>query len=467
VSEIKERLTDKLYQQAAEWQVNVGGIHIVAKRMAGRFRQWKWLAMLSWLPFFLLPYLRWNGQQALLFDIGQRQFHLFSVTLYPQDLWMLALILIFFAMLLALITSIAGRVFCGFFCFQTVWTDVFTLIEGQCEGKTPHKAREFNAQPWLGQKLLLKVIKHSAWLLIAGLTGIAFTAWFTDAFTLWQDLVTLTLAVPAVVSIITVAIGTYVLAGFMREQVCLWLCPYARLQSVMVDQETAMPQYDVKRGEPRGRIDREQQQENKGSCIDCNVCVAVCPTGIDIRDGQQQGCITCGLCIDACDSVMEKTEQPKGLIRYSSEQEMSQQTKKPHYKRPRVWLYGGVAMLALSGVVSGLMSLSPTEFNVIHQRQPLYVQLSNGDIQNRYEIKLFNKTQLPLQVELEISGVKTAKLKTPLFATLSPGKMTSVTAFVQVSQQALDNKMMPLTFTGTIEGLETQPLHYQSVFIGP
>ena len=436
--------------------------------MLGRFRSLKWLGMLTWLPFFLGPYLRWDGSQAILFDIPNRQYHFFSITLYPQDIWMLSLTLLFFAILLAAVTSIAGRVFCGYFCFQTVWTDSFTYIETRLEGNTPHQVKKFNAEPWDVEKLAKKVLKHSLWLLISLLTGISFAAWFTDAYQLWHDYFTLQAPLFAWVLLGMFTAGTYILAGFMREQVCFWLCPYARLQSVMYDQDTVLPSYDSERGEPRGKLKKGQLAENRGSCIDCHLCVAVCPTGIDIRDGQQHGCITCGLCIDACDSIMEKTGQEKGLVRYASYKEIHHNAEPvPFYKRPRVLVYSFIMLLSLAGVIYGFSHLAPTEFKVIHERQPLFVRLSDGSIQNKYTLKLLNKTQETMRVKFSVTGLQGATLNDMGELVVKPGKVVPVTAFVKVPSEKFTDKLSPIEFVGTVESKPDVAISYKSMFMGP
>jgi polyferredoxin len=304
---------DDLYAEASHWHVNTGKETIHAKRVGGRFRTLKWWSSAVWLAFFLGPYLRWDGRQAVLFDIPSRQYHIFGATVLPQDFWMLSLLLLFFAILLAVVTATAGRVWCGYFCFQTVWTDLFTLIEEKFEGP-PQARRKLDAAPW-SEKLRIKVPKHLVWILIGMVTGASFVAWFTDGWAMWGQLLRLELPPVAYVTIAVFTAFTYVFAGHMREQVCFWLCPYARLQGVMYDRETILPTYDLKRGEPRGRVRRGDAVSEQGDCIDCRQCVAVCPTGIDIREGQQEGCITCALCIDACDAVMDKVDRPRGLIR--------------------------------------------------------------------------------------------------------------------------------------------------------
>lgn len=219
-----------IYDEVSDWHVNAGGTKVVAKRMSGRFRRLKWFGMSVWLIFFIGPYLRWNGEQAILFDIPNRQFNFLDITIFPQDIWMLSLTLLFFAILLAAVTSIAGRVFCGYFCFQTVWTDVFTFIETRIEGDTPQKAMKFKNSPTTVSKVSRIVLKHALWLSIALLTGVTFAAWFTDAFQLWYDYFHLQASLAAWIVLAMFTVGTYIFAGFMREQVCFWLCPYARLQ---------------------------------------------------------------------------------------------------------------------------------------------------------------------------------------------------------------------------------------------
>ncbi|PHS69700.1 MAG: cytochrome c oxidase accessory protein CcoG [Methylophaga sp.] len=458
---------DDIYEEVSEWHINSGGIKIVAKRLAGRFRTLKWFGMSVWLVLFLGPYLRWNDSQAILFDLPHRQFNIFDITIYPQDIWMLSLTLLFFAILLAAVTSIAGRVFCGYFCFQTVWTDVYTFIEEKLEGNTPQKALKFNKAPWSVDKITRKIAKHSMWLLIAALTGISFVAWFTEAFQLWRDLFSFQAPLFAVGVIATFTGGTYLFAGFMREQVCFWLCPYARLQGVMYDQDTLLPAYDAERGEPRGRIKKGQDNSAKGSCIDCNVCVAVCPTGIDIRKGQQEGCITCGMCIDACDSIMDKVKQPRGLIRYASYKELHHNGKSiPLYKRLRVIIYSLILLMALSGIIYGFMNLSPTEFKVVHERQPLFVRLSDGSIQNKYTIKILNKTKETMTIRFNIEGLDGATLHSLKEMTVEPGKIVPVTALVRVPSEHFTKGITPIIFKGDVVD-STISLRYKSMFMGP
>lgn len=470
---MRDAAVDELYEEAAHWELNVGGETIHAKRMPGRWRTRKWLANAFWLILFLGPYLRWGDQQAVLFDIPHRQFHIFSITVLPQDIWMLALLLLFFAILLAVVTAVVGRVWCGFFCFQTVWTDVYTWIEEKLEGN-PAKRRKLDKAPMSFNKFRIKFIKHGLWLLIGFLTGVSFVAWFTDAFQLWRDMLTFNLGLTstATISLALFTVGTYGLAGFMREQVCFWLCPYARIQGVMVDNTTAVPTYDFHRGEPRGRLKKGQKQTGSkmGDCVDCNQCVAVCPTGVDIRHGQQEGCIMCALCIDACDAVMDKVGRPRGLIRYESLDELNGKEGRPLYMRPRVWIYTAVLTLALSGIVYGLLSIDAIEIKVLHARQPLYVMQSDGSVQNKYTIKVLNKLDQDVDVTITATGPKGLVLvgaDKPVPAKRS--KVTPRTIFVRVPRQNLTAETMPITFhaSGKTRDGSQFSSDRESVFIGP
>lgn len=463
---------DDLYADAGHWELNLGEKTIHAKRISGKWRTIKWLTSSVWLIFFLGPYLRWGDRQAVLFDIPNRQFHIFGVTILPQDFWMLSLLLLFFAILLAVATALAGRVYCGFFCFQTVWTDVFTWIEERLEGQ-PQARRKLEDAPWTAKKIGIKTLKHVIWLLIGLLTGISWVAWFTDAHGWWADLASFDIDRIGGVALLNVALftaGTYVLAGFMREQACFWLCPYARIQGVMIDNTTLVPTYDFHRGEPRGRITKGETDSNLGDCIECNLCVAVCPTGVDIRHGQQEGCIMCALCIDACDSIMEKVGRPKGLVCYESLDVLNGKEGRSLLKRPRVWIYGFILTAALVGIGIGLSSLDALELKAIHSRQPLYVLQSDGSVQNRYTLKVLNKMTEEVSVTISADGLEGIVLvgaEEPVVA--REANITSRTVFVRVPPESLNSESEPIVFY--IEGKSQEgavlKAKRESVFIGP
>lgn len=460
----------ELYQEHEEWHVNLGEKTIHAKRMPGRFRTLKYITQSIWLFFFVGAYIRWNGKQAMMFDIPNRQFRFFDLTILPQDIWMVALLLLLLAMTLFAVTSVASRVFCGYFCFQTSWTDLFTWIEEKIEGN-PHKRHKLDAAPWNAEKIRLKLLKHSIWLIISVLTGVSFSIWFTDAFEYWHNLLTFNLPMIAWVVLISFILGTYYLAGFMREQVCLWLCPYSRIQGVMCDSQTILPTYDEQRGEPRGKLRKGEVagQTSQGDCIDCFQCVQVCPTGIDIRDGQQLGCITCGLCIDACDSVMDKIGRPRGLIRYASLDEMNGKPVKKLYQHPRTFVYIGILLLALIGILYGLTHLGALTLRVAPERQPLFVRMSDGSIQNKYVFNVLNKTGKDLYVKIRAEGGVKGQIivdaEKPQL--VIHGRSTPFTVFVKAAEANIVKEVTPIEFY--VENTEDPNMtaEYNTVFNGP
>lgn len=460
---------EELYREAEYWHVNTGGKTIHAKRMPGVYRRYKWFTMTVWMAFFIGPYLRWDNKQAILFDIPGRQFHIFNITILPQDVWMLALVLLFFALLLAAVTSLAGRVYCGYFCFQTVWTDIFTWIEEKLEGP-PAKRVKLDDTPMNFNKFRIKFIKHALWLSIGLLTGIHFTLWFGDAFELWSAYLTLQAPTIALVSIAIFTFFTHLFAGHMREQVCFWLCPYARIQGVMYDRETILPTYDFARGEPRGKLKkgRRDKGSEQGDCIDCKQCVAVCPTGIDIRTGQQEGCITCALCIDACDTVMEKIKRPLGLVRYASLDEIEGKPAVSLFRRPRVLVYFTIMLAAIGGIIYGLTNLGSLELKALHERQPLFVMQSDGSVQNKYVLKILNKTDNDMQLALTASGHENLILVNgEKLLKANKGRVTPHTIFLRIPADKLSTERTPITLR--VEN-STNPEHfaeYQSMFFGP
>ena len=460
---------EDIYREADYWHVNTGEKTIHAKRVPGTYRTLKSIAMSTWLIYFLGPYLRWDGKQAILLDIPSRQFHIFNITILPQDVWMLAMVLLFFALLLAAVTSIAGRVYCGYFCFQTVWTDIFTWIEQKLEG-TANKRIKLDNSPWNATKIRIKMIKHSLWLLIGVFTGITFTLWFADAFELWQAYFALQAPLIAWGTVGVFAFFTHLFAGHMREQVCFWLCPYARIQGVMADRETILPTYDFNRGEPRGKLKKgiSIEESGHGDCIDCKQCVAVCPTGIDIRRGQQEGCITCALCLDACDAIMDKIKRPRGLVRYASLDEIEGKPFVPLYKRPRVIVYFSIMLLAVAGIIYGLATLGSLELKVLHERQPLFVMQSDGAVQNKYELKILNKTEQDMQVSLKVTGHDNLLLVNAEETISAPqGRVSAYTIYIRIPGEKLQAERIPVTIR--IQDIDNPEFYteYESMFFGP
>ncbi len=458
----KKIQVENLYEEGDQWVQNLGDETIHAKRMGGKFRNFKWIAIILWTPFFIGPYLTWNDKQAILFDMENRQYHLFDLTIFPQDIWMLTMVLLFLAILLAAMTTVLGRVFCGYFCFQTIWTDIFTWVENKIEG-APAKRRKLDKAPMGFNKLRLKLTKHLIWITIALFSGVTWMLYFGVT---WADYFNAEITATTLAITVIIALGAYIFAGFMREQSCMWVCPYARIQGAMVDEQSIMPTYDYYRGEKRGKLKRGEFVEGNGDCIDCNQCVAVCPTGVDIRKGQEYGCITCGLCIDACDAVMEKVGKPKGLIKYTSLAELEfKQIPKSLYKRPRVIVYSTILLAAIAVLVYGMSTLASMDLKVLHDRSPLFVKLSDGSYRNKYELKVMNKTDKDMQVAISFeSDIKALKSNNPLdMVTIPTGNVKSIFVYLSAYEANVgeDNKV-----TFVVKG-EQSTLEYDTTFFTP
>lgn len=462
-----EGLND-IYEESIHWHVNVGDETVHAKRVPGRFRSYKNMVWLFWISYLVLPFVHIGGKQLVLLDIPARQFHLFGATIYPQDIWMLTFVLILLAMMLFGITAIAGRVFCGYFCFQTVWTDWFVWIEEKIEGN-PLKRRKLDAAPWNGEKITKRALKYGVWSIISLITGISFAAYFMDSYELLAGLASFDAPLAAWITLLAFYLGTFILAGLMREQVCFWLCPYARIQSVMVDRNSIIPSYDIPRGEPRGKLRKGEDTSSKGDCVDCNQCVAVCPTGVDIRDSAlQEGCIMCGLCLDACDRVMEKVGKPTGLIRYASDNELAGQVQPPILKRPRVMIYIGICLASIIAIGYGLVNIPALEMHIVHERQPLYVKMSDGSIQNTYTIKVLNKLPEDLDVKVLIEGLKDAQIAgLPEVVTLRSARMVPYKIRIKVKPSSMADGKVPVRFTVVAIDDPMITETYESFFVGP
>ena len=394
---------------------------IYPRAVSGLFAKWRWiLVFATQLLFYGLPWLRWNDRQAVLFDLVGRKFYIFGLVLWPQDIIYLTLLLILCAFALFLFTAIAGRLFCGYACPQTVYTEIFMWLERLVEGDRFARIRlDAQAWSWNFNKWRLKLIKHSLWLLVAFLTGATFIGYFTPIDTLGAQIVNLTLGPWQLFWLGFYSFATWGNAGFMREQVCKYMCPYARFQSVMVDKDTFLVTYDTGRGEPRGRRNKADDQLTLGlgDCIDCSICVQVCPTGIDIRDGLQYMCIGCGACIDACNQVMDKVEYPRGLIRYTTEraieEKTSNQSAMTHILRPRVLIYSALITLLASAFLISLVMRNPLRVDIMRDRGSLAREVGGERIENIYRMQLMNASEHPLRVELKITGLEHLTLLNP------------------------------------------------------
>jgi len=396
-------------------------IPIVTRSVTGRFRRFKTTVLaLAYAIYFLLPWLPWSRldapAQAVLFDLPGRRFLIFGLTVYPQDVIWLALLLFIAAILLFFVTGLVGRAFCGYFCFQTLWTDFFIWIEHKIQGERPARVRLYR-QPWDSEKILKVGGTHVLWGLVSFWTGLTFVAYFTYAPQLVVDFFTGQAATAAYITTGILMLSTYVAAGLMREQICTYVCPYGRFQSVMYEPETLAVHYDDRRGEAaHGRATAragqrtlaERHEKGLGDCVDCGLCVQVCPAGIDIRDGLQYKCISCGLCIDACNTIMDSFNFPRGLIRYDSEKNLASPTPAPpklHWKRLKIIGYGVALVLMSAYLVYSITSRGSFDRAITQIRQPLYVVLSNGDIRNRYQIRITNKTAQAQTYVITAQGV--------------------------------------------------------------
>ena len=420
---------------------------IFPKRASGQFRRFKWLIMFVTLGiYYLTPWLRWDRgpyapDQAVLVDLANRRFYFFFIEIWPQEFFYVAGLLVMAGIGLFLITSTVGRAWCGYTCPQTVWVDLFLVVERAIEGDRNARIK-LDAAPFSASKLAKRTAKHLIWVLIAVATGGAWVFYFADAPSLLADIATAQAAPVAYMTIAVLTATTYLFGGLMREQVCTYMCPWPRIQAAMLDENSLTVTYNDWRGEPRSRHAKKAAAEGKtvGDCVDCNACVAVCPMGIDIRDGQQLECITCALCIDACDGVMDKLGRERGLISYATLSDYNAnmalataggtETINPdrvrreggglsdqvaHFRwrkifRPRTFVYFGAWSLVGLVMLYALLTRDRLEVNVLHDRNPQYVLLSDGSVRNGYTVKLLNMIPEPRVILVSLEGLTGATM---------------------------------------------------------
>ena len=411
---------------------------IYPREVHGRFQRLRLLALAVILGgFYLLPWISWMGRQLLLFDLPARRFYILWMTFYPQDFIYLALLLVMGAITLLFFTALGGRLWCGYTCPQTLWTELFLLIERHTEGDRARRMK-LDAGPWTREKFLRKGVKHSLWILLALWTGFTFVGYFTPIRELTLKLLTFELGGWETFWIGFYGFATWGNAGFMREQVCLYMCPYARFQGAMLDRNSLIVSYDAGRGEPRGGRRRgvSPAAAGLGDCIDCNLCVQVCPTGIDIRHGLQYECINCASCVDVCDSVMDRMQYPRGLIRYTTENAL--EGRPTHIVRPRVILYGLILLLIGGGLAFSLLTRNALTFDVLRDRNALYRVVDEDWIENSYTLKITNRAGEPLRLALSAEGVPGAEAQTdPTPLVVAPGAVTTAAARVRVPRAAV------------------------------
>jgi cytochrome c oxidase accessory protein FixG len=421
---------------------------------------------LTQLLFYGLPWLAMHGRQAVLFDLGTRKFHLFGLVLWPQDFIYLAGLLIFSAYGLFLVTAVAGRVWCGYACPQTVYTEIFLWIERRIEGDRSARIR-LDRQPWTAQKLARRGAKHLAWGLVALWTGFTFVGYFTPIRALGAAALHLGLGPWEAFWVLFYGVATYGNAGWLREQVCKYMCPYARFQSAMFDRDTLIVSYDAGRGEPRGMA----RNAATGDCIDCSLCVQVCPVGIDIRNGLQYECIGCAACIDACAGVMDKVGKPRGLIRYATENALAggwdAKRIRARLLRPRTIGYGLVFLLMAAGMSAALAVRTPLKVDVIRDRGSMGREVEGGQIENVYRLQLMNTGERSHLFRIEVHGIRSAAVVDEDLVELDGASARAVPVRVRIDHGAAPTGSNALAFSVTAQDDPALHVTEKAVFIVP
>jgi cytochrome c oxidase accessory protein FixG len=406
-------------------------------------RYLNWLLMIT---FIAIPFIRYEGKQAVLLDVSTQQFRIFSATFLPQDFMLLALIFMSGAFALFFVTTWLGRIWCGYICPQTVWMLLFTWVEHKIEG-TRNQRMKLDKSPWTFNKVRKKTVKHIIWLLFSLFTATSFMAYFIPVNRLYADMVLFNWSGVTCFWVCLFAFCTYGNAGFLREKMCTVACPYSRFQAVMFDKDTLLVTYDSIRGESRGPRKRKEDPTKLGlgDCVDCNLCVDVCPAGIDIRNGMQYECINCGLCIDACNDTMNKFGYEKNLIRYTSENQASGEKVDP--LRLKLLGYASLTALLTISMVLWTFHRMPIEASVIRDRNALYRMNYEGLVENPYTLSIINKSQQKMSFQVSLGGLAGASLKTPNHIEIEPGQMELVPVTVIADGYDIHKKVIAITFT--------------------
>jgi cytochrome c oxidase accessory protein FixG len=415
---------------------------IYARAVSGWFAGWRWaLVWATQLLFYGLPWLEWNARQAVLFDLGARRFYIFGLVLYPQDFIYLTGLLIISAYALFLFTAVAGRLWCGYACPQTVYTEIFMWVERRIEGDRAQRMKR-DAGPWTFDRTWRAMAKQGAWIAMGLWTGFTFVGYFTPIRSLWVEATTLGFGPWEWFWILFYGFATYGNAGYMREQVCKYMCPYARFQSAMFDKDTMIISYDAERGEPRGTRGRKTDLKaaNLGHCIDCGLCVQVCPTGIDIRNGLQYECIGCAACIDVCNGVMDKMQYPRGLVRYVTQNGMAHHWTRSqmfrHVLRPRVLIYTAILGVIVAVVLGSLWLRTPFKVDVVRDRASLARLVDDGWIENVYRVQIMNATERTQRYRLSAAGLPGLRVEPAGDLTVAPAEARWIPVAVRVPPEA-------------------------------
>lgn len=419
---------------------------IYVRKVEGFFQRLRQKMNFFFLALFAsIPWFNFNGQQAILFDITEQRFNIWGLTLWPQDLTLLAWLFILGAFLLFFVTTFLGRVWCGYLCPQTVWTFIFIWFEEKIEGSA-NQRKKLDAQKMSGNKFWKKSLKHFCWLFFSMLTALTFAGYFTPVRELYIDFFTFNATMTVSLVILFFTFCTYGNAGWMREIMCLHMCPYARFQSAMFDKDTLTVSYDTKRGESRGARGRKQDHKamGLGDCIDCNLCVQVCPTGIDIRNGLQYECINCGACADACDGVMDRMGYDKGLIRYTTEHEL--EGKKVHFVRGKLIGYAVLLCIMSTLLIVEVANRKPVALDIMRDRNALARENFNGEVENVYTLRILNKSQIDSRYRLSVKGIENAKWIGPQEIEVKAAQVFTLPISVAVDPYDLDEYMTDISF---------------------
>ncbi len=440
---------------------------IYPKAVQGRYHTLRVIAAIVLLGIFYgTPWLQWNGQQAILFDLPGREFHIFGITFWPQDFFLFGLLLVIAAISLFFFTALAGRLWCGYACPQTVWTKIFLKIEHYIEGDRNARMR-LDKMPWNSEKIRKKFTKHGVWIVYSLFTGFCFVGYFIPVDSLFGEIVSLNLGPWATFWILFYSLATYGNAGWLREQICIYMCPYARFQSAMFDKNTLIITYDEERGESRGSRKKnvEPATLGLGDCIDCKLCVQVCPTGIDIRDGLQYECIGCAACIDVCNGVMDQMGYDRGLVRYSTEESMET----GHLKvfRPRVFIYAAVLLGLLGGLGYAISQRAPIGLDIIRDRNQLYRETVEGMVENIYTFKFINKEQRPHRCEFSLVEAGPITLLGDKEIIIPAGELKTHVARMQVDPGLLTKASNSVNVRVVCDDLNDFVLLEEGRFVGP
>ncbi len=489
VGNVVERIEAEAVNSKEKRKLYAARVKVFPKRVYGTFRSLKWWVMLMTLAiYYLTPWIRWDRgpnapDQAVLVDLANGRFYFFFIEIWPQEFYYVAGLLIMAGIGLFLVTSTVGRAWCGYTCPQTVWVDLYLVVERWIEGDRNARIK-LDKSAWTTDKIRKRIIKHVLWILIGIATGGAWIFYFADAPTLARDFINFEAPFIAYSTVAILTATTYIFGGLLREQVCTYMCPWPRIQAAMLDEDSLVVTYNDYRGEPRSRHQKKIDQTvvKVGDCIDCNQCVAVCPMGIDIRDGEQLECITCALCIDACNSVMSKIGKPGGLISYATLKDYNAsaagkpaKTTLKSFIRPRTFIY--TALWSLAGLVMAYMLVTRDhlDINVLHDRNPVFVQLKDGSVRNGYTIKILNMDLRPRTFILNAIGLSGATLTMAgsnqdpgeaIVVTVEPDKLRQVKVYVTQTRNSVSSTRSSFRFSvRELGGIEES--EYEAVFNAP